>query len=148
MRTQGGLSSARAAQVAPLLVTFLTLPAALAVWAAMPAAETEFLAAITTRRQVDLTGKTNFAIQVHTGVAGQAGAKLRVKYSVDDGLTWTTIESAGGTTGDCNCASGVNIGTSAPLAVAAKVVAQIAVFGVSGNGVVSPTFGLVSVTFT
>ncbi len=149
MRVTGGLTAAGAAQAAPTVVTFFGLPTVLASWAAMPAGETEFAGGVTTRQRVNLAGKSSFRIQVGVGTGGFAGSKLRVKYSLDSGATWTTIESAAGTTGDVAVSSaGLNVGASATLATAAAVSSVwLAVFGVAGNAVVSPTFANVIVTF-
>jgi len=132
-----------------MTVTFFGAPTALAVWAAMPAAETEFAGGVTTRQRGNLAGKTSFRIQANVGTGGFAGSKLRVKYSLDSGSTWTTIESAAGTSGDVAVSStGLQVGASATLATAAAVSnVWLAVFGVSGNGAVSPTFASVTVTF-
>lgn len=150
MRVTGGLTAAGAAQAAPTVVVFFGLPTALALWAAMPAGETEFAGGVTTRQRVNLAGKTSFRIQVGVGTGGFAGSKLLVKYSLDSGATWTTIETAAGTTGDVAVSStGLQVGASATLATAAAVSSVwLAVFGVSGDGVVSPTFSSVIVTFS
>ena len=149
MRTQGGgVSAVRAAQLAPLFVPMLVLPITVGAWAAMPNAETEFAGLTTTRKLVDLTGKTSFKIQALCGTPGEAAAKIRIKYSVDSWATSTTIEVGAGTTGDCPLAGGLNLGALTSLVAGAKDIVQIAAFGVGGNGVTSPTFGLVAVTFT
>lgn len=150
MRVTGGLTATGAAQAAPMAAAFLSVPGALVAWAAMPAAETEFMGLAQTRQRFDLSGKTAYRLQAITGVPGVAGSKLRAKYSLDAGATWTTLEAAAGTVGNIIIdAAGLVVGASAPLAPLAAVAdVWVAVFGVSGNGVVSPTFASVGITFT
>lgn len=150
MRAQGvaGVSATQAAQASPLPVTFLAVPGALLAWAAMPGAETEFLAAANTRKVVDLTGKTSVKITANVGVTGAAGSKVRVKYSTDQGSNWTDI-AATPEGADCAVTSaGINAGATAAIATAAKTTVLVAIFGAGGNGVTSPTFAALDAVFS
>lgn len=58
----------------------------------MPAALTEFLGTTVRRFRANLNGLTKFALEIEPTIAGIAGSKLGLQYSLDNGTTWKGMD--------------------------------------------------------
>lgn len=116
-------------------------------WTAMPAAETELFGDVGGLRQrVRTTGMRQFRIRKNTRDAGVAGAKIRVKYLSG---TFSDLAATGGAADVLVDGVGDASGPWTDMAAGALNTDSltIAIFGVSGNGVASPTFTQIGIDF-
>lgn len=111
------------------------------VWA-VPATKTEWGAATTTRIIADLRGYRECRFGANVVVASDAGAKLRVEYSLDGGSTWAYIDNNTG----CNLAAdAAGVAVSSWVMMGAKDNSEWAsvllrVVGISGAATLSSSF--------
>lgn len=112
-------------------------------WAAMPAVSTEFLGLSQHRIIVDTTLIANVKLVVNVVAPGFAGSKLGVQYSDDNGATWADLDPPHPYVPID--AAGVFIDTTVPDYIASfDALARFRLVGVGGNGVITPTFGLIA----
>ena len=122
----------------PICIT-LWQDAALTAWANMPATLTEFRNVLNTRTKLDLTSSTQSRITVRQAVVAYAGSQLKVQYSTDD-ATWYDLSAiALSTTANVTLA-----GTWTNVPAGAKADVFVRIVGIAGNGVVDPSFGLIT----
>jgi hypothetical protein len=120
-------------------------------WSAMPAATTEIFGSTKNRASLSNTGPqggsaVQLTLSVNVVLAGVAGSKLELQTS-GDLSTWTDPCSPAGS-GDVSISStGVNAVTCTFPVGTVSSAAYIRLVGLSGNGVISPEFGLVTATF-
>jgi hypothetical protein len=115
-------------------------------WTNMPSAETIFLNTPRYQTQVDLTNFTQVRFVVFLNGTGSAGSKLRLEYW--NGSVWGAVD--GGTGTDIAIDSGsASVHTSGwvNLAAGAKADVIIAPFGLGGDGVADPSFGVIHAQF-
>lgn len=117
-------------------------------WSAMPAALTFFNGAQRYVTPIDLTGASQINFKVYTsGAAGFAGSKLVIRYRTFaenyDGTpaNWHILGS-GSTEVQCACDTALTITESGYIDIVAGAKGSIllGLFGVGGNGSVSPVF--------
>lgn len=112
-------------------------------WAAMPSALTELLGGALYRQAVGLGSYTKFRIIGTVTAAGFSGAVLRVYYSTNGGGAWNVAALSGA---DLSLTStGAIFGAWQNIVAGAKGDVLISVFGQSGDGIVSPIIGSLSV---
>lgn len=106
-------------------------------WINQPAANTEFGGVIYFRKQVDLTGMTEFRLWGEVFTVGAVNAILWLEYSVNAGGAWAACNNA--------AADQINIGTTGhkgltwrTLATGARTDVLLRVIGASGDGVADP----------
>jgi hypothetical protein len=113
----------------------------MSVWAAMPAALTEFLGTTVARAKADLTYAIQARISARVGLAGFAGAVLAAQYSTDE-TNWTYCDAVSGPAATITTASTATDGW-VTLDTAAKADVYLRIVGSGGNGITSPQFGAV-----
>lgn len=115
------------------------------VWTTMPAALTEFNANTQGRTKADLTNATQARLLVHMmSTAGASGAELRGQYSTD-ASAWNYLDGATGPAAAINVASTTVAGAWVNLVAGAKADVFIRVVGINGDGIISPSFGNISI---
>ncbi len=131
-------------------LTFITPDAATVTWSNMPLALTEFNALTRHRQGMDLTNYTQARIIVNVMVAGAATpALIACQYSINAGVAWNYLDSAGANTGpnvDIS-AIGLKVGSWITIDAAAMADVWLRIVGVSGDGAVDPQFGSIIVQF-
>jgi hypothetical protein len=114
-------------------------------WTSMPAALTEFNGNTQGRIKVDLTNATQARLVVHMmSTAGAASAELRAQYSTDASV-WNYLDGATGPAAAINVASTTVAGAWVNLVAGAKADVFLRVVGMNGDGIISPSFGSISV---
>ena len=108
-------------------------------WTNMPAAETEFRGIAHIRTKVDLTNASQSRVTVRIGNAPIANAKIKVQYSTDES-TWVDLCSV--TMPATAFTTNIGAWTDAPAGAKADVFLRIV--GIDGDGVVDPSFGLIT----
>lgn len=111
------------------------------VWA-VPASLTEWGAATTTRVIADLRGYKEARLGANVVVASDAGAKLRVQYSLDGGSTWAYLDNNTG----CNLAAdAAGVAVTSWVMIGAQDNSDwdsvlLRVVGISGTATLSSSF--------
>lgn len=127
-----------------MVVTMQAQGSALA-WTNQPAALTEFLGVTRHRTKVDLTNMTQVRLTVAVMTAGTAASVLRAQYSTD-GTNWSYLD--GGTGPEiAENPTGLKVSSFVNLTVGAKADVFLRIVGLSGDGVVDPAFGLITLQF-
>ncbi len=113
-------------------------------WTAMPAALTEFNSNTQGRTKADLTNATQSRLVVHMmSTQGAASAELRAQYSTD-ASAWNYLDGATGPAVAINSASVTLASAWVSLVAGAKADVFIRVAGINGDGIISPSFGNIS----
>jgi len=117
-------------------IVFVSVPVTALVWAAMPSAATALMG---TARRIPayLTGATDWRLVGHLTTAGVSGAKLRGKYGTTAGGALQDLGSAGDMLID---ATGPLTGPWTALPAGAIADTFLEVYGLLGDGIVSPAF--------
>lgn len=119
-----------------------------AAWTSMPAALTEHHGAVRTRAITDLSMYSQARITCAVaGVAGVAGAELRVQYSDITQATWNYLDASAGPACSIATVNKAAVGTWVNLAAGAKTDVVLRVVGINGNGTASPVLGTCVVYF-
>jgi hypothetical protein len=114
-------------------------------WTSMPAALTEFNGNTQGRTKADLASATQARLVVHMmSTAGAASAELRAQYSTDASV-WNYLDGATGPAAAINVASTTIASAWVNLVAGAKADVFIRVVGINGDGIISPSFGSISV---
>lgn len=118
-------------------------------WANMPAAETEYFGATRSRQRANLVEARQARLGVRVIVAGLAGAELRVKASPDDTLAnFVELADVAGAGDQLIDAVGTQLSAWFDVAAANRTADRfVALFGIGGNGVADPQFGVIFAEF-
>lgn len=118
-------------------------------WANMPAAETELAGATRTRQRADLADARQARLGVRVIVAGSAGAELRVKASPNDTLAnFVELADVAGAGNVLINVVGTRLSGWFDVAAANRTADRfVALFGIGGDGVADPSFGVIFVEF-
>lgn len=120
----------------------LFLPEAAIVWAAMPAALTEFLGLAAHQVRLHLATYANMRFSAVVTVAGSAGSELRIQYSAD-GAAWVYPNAASSSPAINIDSTGVKLSAWVSIDAASRGEGYLRLVGYNGNGIASPAFGSV-----
>lgn len=126
--------------------TILTSGNVAETWATMPVALTEIFGNTRNRDYMgnDLSA-TAYGLEVNVVTAGSASAVLEVQFSPDQ-TTWT--DPAAGSCDLSIATTGLKTVNGFPCFLTANTYNYVRIVGINGNGVASPSFGLISVQLT
>ncbi len=119
-------------------------------WAAMPAAETEFLGLSINRISVSFRQVTTVQMFANVQTAGATGSILKIQYFNSTSATWIDLCGAGLDTPNVAIdTAGSNTGTPcAPVSTlksASGPTVTVRIAGKNGNGITSPQFGNIGI---
>jgi len=126
---------------APLTIT----DAAAQQWLNMPAAVTEFRGLTAHRVIAPLHQFVQARLAITVTVAGSTNAKIGVQASEDGGSTWKSLEGVADSAAPFVAinTTGYKISAGIDIALALRKDVLLRIAGVSGDGAVDPSFGLI-----
>lgn len=134
----------------PIEIVFVAQVTATA-WTDMPSALTEFVGNTRHRRRKNLSNVTEWRLAVHMTIAGVAGSKMGVQYSIDAGTTWKGLDNGTAATQSTNVLA-LDQGTNISLVSSWAAINSEArindcllrITGNAGDGVIDPTFLIIA----
>lgn len=109
-------------------------------WTSMPLALTEFDGAVRNRMMATLTDAISARIGVCMTASGSTNAEIRAQYSVNQGAAWSYLDGSAGPTVSIHT-SNFTVGSWVSLAAGAQADVWLRPVGIGGDGVVTPSFG-------